>query len=61
MTEVFQVRAERWARGWELHIAGVGVTQSRTLAEAEHMVRDYIRLDRGIGDFAVVITSEPTA
>lgn len=40
------VHARHWERGWELHIDGVGVTQSRTLAAAEVMVRDYLRLDR---------------
>lgn len=38
----YTVRAKRWAHGWELHIDGVGVTQSTTLANAEAMVRDYI-------------------
>jgi len=38
----YTVRAKRWAHGWELHIAGVGVTQSRNLREAEQMVRDYV-------------------
>lgn len=38
----YNVTARRWKRGWELHIEGVGVTQSRNLAEAESMVRDYI-------------------
>ena len=41
----YTVRAQHWERGWELHIDGVGVTQSRTLAGAEAMVRDYLRLD----------------
>lgn len=36
------VTAKRWKRGWELYIDGVGVTQSRTLASAPQMVRDYI-------------------
>ena len=36
------VTAQRWAEGWELHIAGVGVTQTRTLATAERQVRDYL-------------------
>ena len=44
-TKSYQVRAKRWARGWELHIAGIGVTQSRTLADAARMVRDYLELD----------------
>lgn len=41
----YTVTAKRWDGGWELHIADVGVTQSRTLADADHMVRDYLRLD----------------
>lgn len=41
----YTVTAKRWEKGWELHIDGVGVTQSRTLADAERMVRDYLRLD----------------
>ncbi len=38
----YTVRAKRWQHGWELHIEGVGVTQSRSLASAESMVRDYV-------------------
>jgi hypothetical protein len=38
----YTVRATRWAHGWELHIDGFGVTQSRNLDGAEQMVRDYI-------------------
>ena len=36
------VVARRWAKGWELHIDGVGVTQSHTLADADLMARDYV-------------------
>lgn len=43
----YTVHAKRWRRGWELHIDGVGVTQSKTLNDAETMVRDYIALDNG--------------
>jgi hypothetical protein len=43
----YTVIAKRWKRGWELHIEGIGVTQSRTLNDAEAMVRDYIHLDTG--------------
>ena len=39
------MRAKQWARGWELHIVGLGVTQSRSLRDAEGMARDYIALD----------------
>lgn len=45
---VFLVRAKRWARGWELDINGLGVTQSHTLDAAEAMARDYIATDLGI-------------
>ena len=41
-TNTYNVTAKRWKHGWELHIDGVGVTQSRTLDTAEQMVRDYI-------------------
>lgn len=41
----YDVKAVRWARGWELHIDGVGVTQCDRLDEADEMVRDYLVLD----------------
>lgn len=44
---LFTAHATRWARGWELHIDGVGVTQSRTLRDAKAMIRDFIALDLG--------------
>jgi hypothetical protein len=52
------VTARRWARGWELHIDGEGVTQSRSLTDAEYMVRDYIALMHGVpaDSFEVEIT-----
>ena len=59
-TSVYNVRAKRWKHGWELHIDGVGVTQSRNLDGAEQMVRDYIETLAGhdTGDDAVVIDPE---
>jgi DNA-directed RNA polymerase specialized sigma subunit len=53
----YTVRAKRWKHGWELHIDGVGVTQSRNLDGAEQMVRDYIETltDRDTADDIVVI------
>lgn len=56
----YKVRARRWARGWELHIEGLGVTQSHTLRDAEMMARDYIELDTDAapGSFNVEITPE---
>lgn len=54
----YEVAARRWEHGWELHIAGVGVTQSRTLAAAEGIVRDYLATlhEVDIGDATVVVT-----
>lgn len=43
----YTVRAERWEGGWELHIDGLGVTQSRTLATAQRHARDYIETATG--------------
>ena len=43
----YKVTATRWARGWELHIEGVGVTQSRTLHDAEEMIRSYLAMEVG--------------
>lgn len=56
----YTVRAKRWARGWELHIDGIGITQARTLNEAGAMATDYIALDTGAdpGSFAVKIIPE---
>lgn len=53
----YTVHAKRWERGWELHIDGEGVTQSRTLATAERQVRDYLSLlhDRDVTDEIVII------
>lgn len=57
---VYEVTAKRWSGGWELHIADVGVTQSRTLDDAEAMVRDYIAVDLDVPEdsFDMVITPE---
>jgi hypothetical protein len=41
----YHVIAKRWEHGWELHIDGIGVTQSRLLSDAEAMVRDYLAAD----------------
>lgn len=57
----YTVRAKRWTHGWELHIDGEGVTQSRSLASAERQVRDYLSLLHDFGDdaaFDVVIIPE---
>lgn len=46
----YQVRAKRWKHGWELHIDGLGVTQSRTLRDADAMVRDFVSLNTGLAE-----------
>lgn len=46
--QTFVTRARRWRYGWELEIDGLGVTQSRTLRDADAMIRDYIALDTGL-------------
>jgi hypothetical protein len=58
--KTYRVRAKRWEHGWELHVEGVGVTQSRTLWDAEEMARDLIsRREELPGDaFAVTVTPE---
>lgn len=58
--QTYTVTAKRWKHGWELHIDDVGVTQSRTLLDAEEMVRDYIALDRDVepDSFDVMIKPE---
>jgi hypothetical protein len=60
VAHTFNVKAKRWKHGWELHIDGVGVTQSRTLATAEQMVRDYVETltDQDVSGDTVVITPE---
>lgn len=42
MTSPYTVTAKRWQLGWELHVEGLGVTQSRSLASAGRMAREYI-------------------
>lgn len=51
MTEVdrprYKVIARSWQHGWELHVLGVGVTQSHGVDDAEQMARDYITSSTG--------------
>jgi hypothetical protein len=56
----YDVTARRWKHGWELHIADVGVTQSRNLAEAETVVRDYVESLTGqdASRAQIVVTAE---
>jgi DNA-binding CsgD family transcriptional regulator len=56
--KTYHVQAKRWEHGWELHIEGVGVTQSRTLWDAETMARDLISRREGLptDSFDVAVT-----
>jgi hypothetical protein len=56
----YTVAARRWKHGWELHIDGIGVTQSKTLATAASMVRDYIEslTDQDVTTEEIVIVPE---
>lgn len=42
VSRTYRVRAVKWPGGWELHIAGEGVTQVRTLDKAAEQVRLYL-------------------
>jgi len=53
--KTYQVIAKRWERGWELHIDGVGVTQSHGVSDAEEMVRHYLELEGVAEPFALSI------
>jgi hypothetical protein len=55
----YSVHARRWAHGWELHIDGIGVTQSRNLDGAEQMVRDYIESLTGRDTSGDVVMIKP--
>jgi DNA-directed RNA polymerase specialized sigma24 family protein len=57
VTKTYRVTARRWAQGWELHVADVGVTQCQPLADADRMARDYLATELGgePEDYAVEI------
>ena len=54
MSRTYAVDAKRWEHGWELHVQGVGVTQSRSLHSASRVAREYISLAKGISDEATI-------
>jgi predicted XRE-type DNA-binding protein len=57
VTTTYHVTATPWEHGWELDIDGVGVTQSRSLGDAELMIRDLIarRTDTPAGEVEIAI------
>jgi len=54
----YKVTAKAWEHGWELHIEGVGVTQSEGVEDAEATVRDYLELDDRDSTAPIDITFE---
>lgn len=58
--KVYTVRAVPWAHGWELHIEGIGVTQSDSLKDADRQVRDYLEtlLDEDAADAQIDMVLE---
>lgn len=54
MSNTYKVDARRWEHGWELHVEGVGVTQSKSLHSAARIAREYISLVRGISDESTI-------
>lgn len=54
MNKTYKVDAMRWEHGWELHVDGVGVTQSKSLHSAERMAREFISLVEGISDQSTI-------
>jgi len=54
MSKTYKVDAKRWEHGWELHVEGVGVTQSKSLHSAARMSREYISLVEGISDESTI-------
>lgn len=54
MSRTYTVDAKRWEHGWELHVEGLGVTQSKSLRSAARMAREYISLVEGISDESTI-------
>ncbi len=54
----YTVRAKRWEHGWELHIDGVGVTQSHGLSDAANMAASYITMMTGVAPDSVAVVPE---
>lgn len=57
---IYTVHAKRAGKYWELHIDGVGVTQSRNLStEADEMIRSYVAMVRDVAADDVTYTLVP--
>lgn len=58
MSKAYTVTAKRWAHGWELHVKGLGVTQTRSLALAERDATDYIESMTDKAPASVTVTPD---
>lgn len=54
----YRVTAKTWDGGWELHVNGVGVTQTKHLGDAEATVRDYLEVLGLNGEAAIEVSCE---
>jgi hypothetical protein len=54
MSKTYMVEARRWEHGWELHVDGVGVTQTKSLHSAPRIAREYISLVENINDESTI-------
>jgi len=56
----YEVRAVRWAKGWELYVGDDCLTQCKTLDQAEHMVRECLEVtyDRPFDDAVINVTAD---
>lgn len=63
MGATYAVDAQRYGRGWELHVADVGVTQCGHIDDAERVARDYLAavLGGSPGDYEVTVRHEGDA
>lgn len=56
----YTVHAKRAGKYWELHIDGVGVTQSRNLTtDADEMIRSYVHMMKDVPAATVAFTLIP--
>ena len=55
----YQAVAKRWYGGWELHIPGVGVTQTPNLAQAEKWAKIYIAKKHDADQATIRVTILP--
>ena len=54
-------RAQRWSKGWEIHVEGVGVTQVRSLDRAVEFACDLVEImtGRAIDAEQIELTIQP--